>query len=89
MALYETAASADFPDAINDLGFLYYQGGLGIARDTDRALAHFERAADLRHPQAMFNYAALIDDGLVAGKGAPRGRQLSLPVTTDGKCTGL
>ena len=58
-----------FADAINDLGFLYYQGGLGLARDPAKALSHFERAADLRHPQAMFNFAALIDDGLVPTKG--------------------
>ena len=70
VALYHASAEADFPDAINDLGFLYFQGGLGIPRDPDRALGFFERAADLRHPQAMFNYAALIDDGLVDGKGS-------------------
>ena len=29
----------------------------------------FERAADQRHPQAMFNFAALIDDGLIPSKG--------------------
>jgi uncharacterized protein len=28
----------------------------------------FERAADRRHPEAMFNFAALIDDGVVTGK---------------------
>ncbi|MCK0094126.1 caspase family protein [Yoonia sp. F2084L] len=70
VALYHASAAADFPDAINDLGFLYFQGGLGIPRDPDRALGFFERAADLRHPQAMFNYAALIDDGLVPDKGS-------------------
>lgn len=71
VSLYEAAAQADYPDAINDLGFLYFQGGLGIARDPDKALTYFERAANLRHPQAMFNYAALIDDGLVPGKSSP------------------
>jgi tetratricopeptide (TPR) repeat protein len=68
VALYRASAEADFPDALNDLGFLYFQGGLGIPQDADRALALFERAANLRHPQAMFNFAALIDDGLVTGK---------------------
>jgi len=67
--LYQQAAAADFADAVNDLGFLYYQGSLGLPQDTTRALSLFERAADLRHPQAMFNFAALIDDGLVPGKG--------------------
>jgi TPR repeat protein len=67
--LYRQAAAQDFADAINDLGFLHYQGALGLPQDPDRALQLFERAADLRHPQAMFNFAALIDDGLVPGKG--------------------
>ena len=66
--LFREAADADYPDAINDLGFLHFQGGLGVPRDPKRAIALFERAANLRHPEAMFNYAALIDDGIVEGK---------------------
>ncbi len=69
LALYQQAADQDFADAINDLGFLYYQGELGLTADADAALKLFERAADLRHPQALFNFSALIDDGLIAGKG--------------------
>lgn len=69
LALYRQAADQDFADALNDLAFMHYQGGLGLPRDPERALSYFERAAAQRHPQAMFNYAALIDDGLVAGKG--------------------
>ncbi len=69
LALFEQAADLGFADAINDLGFLHYQGGLGLRRDPQRALEYFERAADLRQPQAMFNFAALIDDGLVPGMG--------------------
>ena len=69
LELYETSANADFADAINDLGFLHFQGGLGILPNREKGLAFFERAAELRHPQAMYNYAALIDDGLVEGKG--------------------
>ncbi len=61
-------ADLGFADAINDLGFLYYQGAEGLPRDPARAIELFVRAADLRHPQAMFNVAALIDDGLVPGK---------------------
>lgn len=68
LQLYRNAADANYADAINDLGFLYFQGGLGIKRNKKKAIALFGRAADLRHPQAMFNYAALIDDGIVAGK---------------------
>jgi len=70
LSLYQAAADQDFADAINDLGFLYYQGELGLKADADTALKLFERAADLRHPQALFNFSALIDDGLIKGKGA-------------------
>ena len=69
LELYRTAAAAGFADAINDLGFLYFQGGLGIIPNRKIGLEHFKRAADLRHPQAMYNYAALIDDGLIEGQG--------------------
>ncbi|MCB1339511.1 MAG: caspase family protein [Pseudooceanicola sp.] len=69
LELYQAAAEQDFADAINDLGFLHYQGGLGLPADPKKALEYFERAADLRHPQAQFNFAALIDDGLIPSKG--------------------
>ncbi|MEM7438927.1 MAG: caspase family protein [Pseudomonadota bacterium] len=66
--LYWKAADQDFADAINDLGFLHFQGGLNIVRDPRKAIELFQRAADLRHPEAMFNIAALIDDGDVPGR---------------------
>ncbi|WP_253949067.1 caspase family protein [Mangrovicoccus sp. HB161399] len=69
LELYRKSAAQDFPDALNDLGYLYFQGGLGLPVDRKQALAYFERAADQRHPEAQFNFAALIDDGLVPGKG--------------------
>lgn len=69
LVLYRAAAEQDYADAINDLGFVHYQGLLGLPSDPQKALGFFERAADLRHPQAQFNFAALIDDGLIAGKG--------------------
>jgi len=67
--LYHAAAAQDFPDALNDLGFFYFQGELGLARDVQKGLDYFERAANLRQPQAMFNFAAMIDDGNIPGKG--------------------
>lgn len=70
LRLYQLSAAQDFPDAINDLGFFYYHGALGLPQDPAKALDHFGRAADLRYPAAMYNYAALIDDGLVEGKDA-------------------
>ncbi|MEO6301051.1 MAG: caspase family protein [Paracoccaceae bacterium] len=69
LELYEASAAQGFPDAVNDLGFLYYQGGLGLAPDHAKGIDLFRQAADLRHPEAMFNYAALIDDGVIKGKG--------------------
>ncbi|MFC6444242.1 caspase family protein [Shinella zoogloeoides] len=68
LKLYRKSADLGFADAINDLGFLYYQGAEGLPRDPKQAIALFVKAADLRHPQAMFNVAALIDDGMIPGK---------------------
>ena len=69
LALYRAAADQGLADAVNDLGFLYYQGGLGIDPDQATALEYFKKAADLRQPEAMFNYAGLIDEGQVPGAG--------------------
>ncbi|MEM6304085.1 MAG: caspase family protein [Pseudomonadota bacterium] len=69
LELYLQSADQNFADALNDLGFIFFQGGLNVTRDPERALKYFERAADLRHPQAMFNWAAMIDDGNIAGRG--------------------
>lgn len=66
--LFRRSADEGFADAINDLGFLHFQGGLGIVRDPKKAIELFGLAADQGHPEAMFNYAALIDDGVVDGK---------------------
>ncbi|MHA7775444.1 caspase family protein [Roseibium sp. M-1] len=70
LELFRRSADEGFADAINDLGFLYFQGGLGVVRDPKKAIDLFGQAADLRHPEAMFNYAALIDDGIVDGRQA-------------------
>ena len=69
LELYQQAADQDYANAINDLGFMHYQGGLGLTPDPQVALQYFERAANLRQPQALFNFAALIDDGRIPGKG--------------------
>ncbi|MEM8553108.1 MAG: caspase family protein [Pseudomonadota bacterium] len=65
---FKASADQDFPDALNDMGFLTFQGGLGIKRDPPTAIDFFRRAAELRHPEAMYNFAAMIDDQLVEGK---------------------
>ncbi|MEX3315016.1 caspase family protein [Sulfitobacter sp. PS-8MA] len=71
LTLYEEAAAEGYAPALNDLGFIYLQGELGQAADADLARDYFRRAADRRHPAAMFNYAAMIDDGKVPERGAP------------------
>jgi TPR repeat protein len=68
LALYKQSADQDFADALNDLGFIYFQGGLEVTRDPEQGLEYFQKAADQRHPQAMFNVAALIDDGVIQGR---------------------
>jgi uncharacterized protein len=55
LSLYQKAADLGFSDAINDLGFLYYQGAVGQKQDKKKAVELFLKAADLRHPQAMYN----------------------------------
>jgi uncharacterized protein len=69
LELYQQAAEQDFPDAVNDMGFIHYQGALGLAPDPAHAIELFAQAADLRQPEAMFNYASLIDEGQIDGKG--------------------
>ena len=66
--LYRKSADQGFADALNDLGFLHYNGALGLPANPNRAIDLFLAAANLRHPQAMFNVAALIDDGMIPGK---------------------
>jgi TPR repeat protein len=66
--LFKASADQGFADALNDLGFIYYQGGLNVVADQMKGLDYFQQAAAVRHPQAMFNVAALIDDGVIPGR---------------------
>ncbi len=66
---YEESAKQGFPDALNDMGFLYFQGELGLPKDAAKGIDYFRQAADLRHPEAMFNYARMIDLGQIKGQG--------------------
>ena len=70
LALYQAAAARGHAGALNDLGFIHLQGELGQEPDPEAALDYFRRAVDRRHPAAMFNFAAMIDDGKVPGRGA-------------------
>ena len=67
--LYRAAAAQDFSDAVNELGYFYFYGALGLPLDQAKALEQFQRAADLKQPEAMFNVAGMADDGLIPGLG--------------------
>ena len=69
LELFRRAADLGLDDAMNDLGFMYSQGLLGLTPDQTRAFQLFESAAEERHPQALFNFAVLIDQGVVPGRG--------------------
>jgi TPR repeat protein len=69
LQLYQSSAAKDYPDAVNELGFFYFNGGLGLPIDQAKALTLFRQAADLDHPEALFNVASFIDDGYVADAG--------------------
>lgn len=69
LELYQAAADQGYADALNDLGFLHFQGGLGLPPDQAKGIDYFRRAADQRHPEAMFNMAGMIDGGFIKDKG--------------------
>lgn len=69
LELFRQAADMGYDKALNDLGFMYAQGLLGLQADQTRAFQLFEQAAEERHPQALFNFAVLIDQGVVPGRG--------------------
>jgi uncharacterized caspase-like protein len=69
LALYQEAAAADVPGAVNDMGFFYYFGELGLEKNPDKALELFIRAAQLGHNEAMVNVASYAANGLAPGLG--------------------
>jgi uncharacterized protein len=69
LELYQSSADQDFADAVNELGFFYFNGALGLPLDQTKALTLFRKAADLDQPEALFNVASFIDDGHVEDAG--------------------
>ncbi len=69
LELFKSAAAQDFPDAVNELGYLHFTGALGLPIDQAEALRLFTHAADLSQPEAMFNVASFIDDGHIPDAG--------------------
>lgn len=68
LAYFRRSADANYALALNDLGFMYAQGLLGLQQDYTQAFQLFEAAAQERHPQALFNFAVLIDQGQVPNR---------------------
>lgn len=69
LELYKKAADMEFGEALNNMGFFYAQGFYGLPVDMQTAASYFERAANVRHREAMYNYAAMINAGMIPGKG--------------------
>ena len=65
LALYQDAAAAKIPAALNDMGYFTFTGELGLTADRDAALALFREAAAQGHTEAMFNVASFAANGLV------------------------
>ncbi len=65
LTLYQEAAGANIPAALNDMGYFHFTGELGVTEDRDKALALFREAAAQGHTEAMFNVASFAANGLV------------------------
>lgn len=69
LTLYEEAAEAKIPAALNDMGYFHFVGELGLPKDRDKALALFREAAAQGHTEAMFNVASFAANGMVPDLG--------------------
>ncbi len=58
------AAAGGHAGAANDLGVVYFEGTLGVGRDTARAFEWFTRSAELGNGEAMKNLAVFYRDGV-------------------------
>lgn len=67
--LYRMSAEQGYGNALNELGFIHFQGMYGLPSDPTTGIHYFTRAAAARDPEAQYNLAALIDDGMVPGRG--------------------
>ncbi|MEP5761873.1 MAG: caspase family protein [Litoreibacter sp.] len=70
LELFRQAAAQDYPDALNDMGYFHFLGKMGLPEDITLGIEFIGRAAEQRHTQALYNYAAIIDDKLVPGRTA-------------------
>jgi uncharacterized protein len=70
LRLYQEAADAQIPAALNDMGYFHFSGELGLAKDREKALDLFREAAEQGHTEAMFNVASFAANGLAPDLGA-------------------
>jgi uncharacterized protein len=69
LQLYQEAAEAKIPAALNDMGYFHFAGELGLAKDRNAALALFREAAAQGHTEAMFNVASFAANDMVPDLG--------------------
>jgi len=63
---YQRAAAQDLPDAVNNLGAMYYDGRI-VPRDVDEAAKLYRRAATLGSAAGRYNLGLLIVQGRAEG----------------------
>ncbi|MGF1474547.1 MAG: tetratricopeptide repeat protein [Geminicoccaceae bacterium] len=71
---FELAAKGGEPDAINNLGYMYWKG-LGVASDAYRAMDLFARSAAEGYPIAMRNMGLIYGEGAAVPRDYDRARQ--------------
>jgi hypothetical protein len=69
LALYQASADQGYGNALNELGFIHFQGLYGLTPDAAKGIQYFTLAARERDPESQYNLAALIDDGIVPDRG--------------------
>ncbi len=57
---YQKAADAEYPPALNALGYIYHNGFGGVKVDINEAIKNYQKAIDKEYPAAIYNYAMLI-----------------------------
>ncbi|WP_300709601.1 sel1 repeat family protein [uncultured Desulfovibrio sp.] len=62
LRLWQEAAEAGDPQAMNNLGVLYDKG-LGVEPDVGRALHWYAKSADAGHPSGMCNFGRMLEQG--------------------------
>jgi uncharacterized protein len=68
--LYPKAVELEYPDAQNNLGAMYLNGGLGVPKDDQVAAEFFRKTADKGFAMSQNTLGALYSER----RGLPRGR---------------